>query len=342
MYKQLKGVGIGAGYFSQFHYEAWSRISEIEISAICDNSKEAAQSKANQYGIAKVYTDYKEMLEVEKPDFIDIITPPNTHFEIIKTAANLGIDVICQKPLAPTFAEAREIEVLVKRKNIRCMVHENFRFQPWYRAIKNLLDEEVIGNEVLNINFRMRMGDGWQTDAYLNRQPYFREMPRLLIFETGVHFIDTFQYLAGPIQQVYAKLRRFNRNIKGEDAALVLFDFKNNAQGVFDASRYHESKCPNPRYTFGEMLLETNKGAIQLLQDGSIQIKPLGEPIRQYEYAHQDKNFSGDCVYFTQKHFVDALLNNKSFETDIAGYLHVLKVQEAIYEAAETGKCVNV
>jgi hypothetical protein len=56
--------------------------------------------------------------------------------------------------------------------------------------------------------FRMRMGDGWGEDAYLARQPYFRKMPRMLVYETGVHFIDTFRFLAGEIERVYCALLR--------------------------------------------------------------------------------------------------------------------------------------
>ena len=83
-----------------------------------------------------------------------------------------------------------------------------------------------------------RVGSG----AYLDRQPYFRIMPRLLVFETGVHFVDVFRYLVGEVRQVYAALRRRNAVIAGEDAGLVLFEFDDGATGIWDASRYNESR----------------------------------------------------------------------------------------------------
>ncbi len=73
------------------------------------------------------------------------------------------------------------------------MVHDNFRFQPWHREFRRLLDAGAIGR-LHSISCRTRMGDGWQPDAYLARQPYFRTMPQLLIYETGVHFIDVYRY----------------------------------------------------------------------------------------------------------------------------------------------------
>jgi D-apiose dehydrogenase len=70
-----------------------------------------------QYNIARHYSDYREMLEKEKPDFVDIITPPETHYEMTKFAADRGIDVICQKPLAPAFSEAQKIVAYQKSRH---------------------------------------------------------------------------------------------------------------------------------------------------------------------------------------------------------------------------------
>ena len=99
--KKLRGAGIGAGYFSHFHYEGWSRIPNIDLVAVADLDAEKAQTAANKFGIPTTYTDYKEMLDNEQPDFVDIITQPPSHLELCTYAAQRGIHVICQKPLAP-------------------------------------------------------------------------------------------------------------------------------------------------------------------------------------------------------------------------------------------------
>ena len=74
--KILKGVGIGAGYFSRFQYEAWTRIPEVRITAMCNRHPANAADLMKTYGIRNHYTDWREMLEKEQPDFVDIITPP--------------------------------------------------------------------------------------------------------------------------------------------------------------------------------------------------------------------------------------------------------------------------
>lgn len=330
--KQLKGVGIGAGYFSEFQYEAWQRIPEVEITAICNSKPEKAAPLQHKYQINRHYQDYRRMLLEEKPDFVDIITPPDTHWEICKFAADQGIDIICQKPLAPTFEQAQAIVTYVQEKGVKFMVHENFRFQPWHREIKKLLDHQAIG-KLFNLSFRSRMGDGWGKDAYLARQPYFQKYPRFLVYENGVHFIDTFRYLNGEIQTVCAYLKKFNPVIAGEDFALINFEFKNGALGLWDANRYNESTCENPRYTFGEFLLEGEEGSLRLYQNGTITIKLLGQPEKAHPYVHRDHAFSGDCCYSIQRHFTDHYLQDQPFETNGEDYLKTLAVQEAVYES---------
>ena len=337
----LRGVAIGAGYFSQFHYDAWSRLPSVDLQAVCDVDRAKAESVASRFDIPQVFTDAAEMFDSVRPDFVDIITRPDSHLPLVQLAAERGIDIICQKPLAPTFAESVRLVEVAAQADIRLMVHENFRFQPWHREIKKLLRQGVVGDRLHTLECRTRLGDGWQEDAYLSRQPYFVTMPQLLIFESGVHFIDTYRFLAGEISGVYASLRKLNERIAGEDAGIVMFEFASGAMGLWDASRFNESNCEDPRYTFGEFLVEGNGGSIRLYADGRLTVQPLDLPEHDIVYEHNRKNFAADCVFFTQQHFVDSLLNERPFETSGEEYLKTLKVQEAIYQSAATRQPVR-
>ncbi|AXT61212.1 gfo/Idh/MocA family oxidoreductase [Aquimarina sp. AD10] len=341
MTKKLKGVAIGAGYFSRFQYEAWTRIPEVAITALCDLNTTRAKEVKNTYLIKKQYQDYKEMLIQEKPDFVDIITPPETHFEMCCFAADQGIDIICQKPLAPTYEEAIRLVAYVKSKGVRFVVHENFRFQPWHREIKKIIDHNEIG-DLFNLNFRSRLGDGWGNDAYLERQPYFRDYEKLLIYETGVHYIDTFRYHAGEIKNVYAILKKLNPIIKGEDCGMMILNFKNNAHATWDANRYNESNYLSPRYTFGEYLIDGSKGSIRLYPDGKITIQLLGQNEKEHAYTHNDIGFAGDCCYLFQRDYVDNMIFDGVFETNVDNYLKNLSAQEAVYQSAKINMPVEV
>ena len=137
-----------------------------------------------------------------------------------------------------------------------------------------------------------------------------------MVFETGVHFIDTFRYLGGEIDNVYSILRRLNPVIVGEDAGVLVLQFQSGAVGLWDANRYNECSDDDPRYTFGEFLVEGNGGTIRLYLDGRITIQQLGQPETEHAYHHERRNFSGDCVYTTQRHFVDCMLADRQFRDE--------------------------
>ncbi len=339
MRAELKAVAIGAGYFSDFHYEAWTRIPEVALTAVHNRTESKAREKMAAYGIERCYADWREMIDRERPDFVDIVTPPETHAEICAYAAERGVHIVCQKPLAPTFAQSWRI--VEATRGVRFMVHENFRWQPWHRRIKEIQRQGSIG-DFTHVYFRMRTGDGWGPDAYLSRQPFFRSYPRLLIYETGVHFIDTFRYLLGEAREVYAHLRRLNPVIRGEDAGQVFFKFENGATAILDANRYNEVESGNPRYTFGRMRVDAAGGHLELDTEAKLRLKPLGRAAADVAYSRENRGFAGDCVYALQRHFTDCLLSGEPFESTGEDYLKTLAVVEAVYESAGKGEVVRL
>ena len=339
----LRGVVLGAGYFSRFQYEAWARIPEVEIVAVVNRDVAKAREAAARHGIPRAcaWSDLAAMLEAEKPDFVDIITPPETHLEAVRLAATRGIAIICQKPIAPTFAECVAIVETARRAGVRLMIHENFRWQPWYREMRRLLDAGTLG-ELFSINLCVRLGDGWQNDAYLARQPFFRTYPRLFCYETGVHFIDTFRYLGGEISSVYTRFQKRNPAILGEDAAQIICGFATGATAILDASRYNESDAADPRYTFGLVRLDGRKGHVELDLAGNLTLKLLGQPTRRLDYPHTREGFAGDCVYALQRHFVDCMASGAPFENTGEDYLKSTALMEACYRSQATNQVVTL
>ena len=337
----MRAVAVGAGYFAPFQYEAWTRIPEVEMVAMCDRIQAKAAPIMAKYGVPRYYADWREMIDRERPDFVDIITPPETHEEMCRYAAERGVHIICQKPLAPSYEISQRIVEFTRAAGVRFMVHENFRWQPWYRAIKHIQTEGMIG-DFTHLAFTMRMGDGWGDDAYLARQPFFREYPRLLVYETGVHFIDTFRFLLGDIVSVFAQLRRLNPVIKGEDAGQLMLTFARGATAIWDANRYNEVEAEFPRFTFGSLRIDATRGHLTMATDSTIRVKPLGGAGRDWDYPRQNVNFAGDCVYFLQRHFVDGLLSGREFESNGLDYLKTIEAVEAAYASAERGQVVRL
>ncbi len=260
---------VGAGYFGRFHYDAWSRIEGCALVGLCTRSGRGAADVAAEFGVPATFTDLSAMIEATRPDLLDITAPPRRICTRSRRRRRATRWIICQKPFCRDLAEAREAVRLARADGARVIVHENVRFQPWYREIRRLLDDGAVG-EPYQVTFRLRPGDGQGPDAYLDRQPYFREMPQFLVHETAIHWIDTFRYLLGEVTAVSADLRRLNPAIAGEDAGIVQLRLRSGARGLFDGNRLADHAAANRRLTLGEMELEGSTGTIRL--DGSARI----------------------------------------------------------------------
>jgi len=337
----LKVAVAGAGYFGRFHHEAWTRLDRVELAAVCDLDRAALASVEGEYQVP-VYSDAALMLDEVQPDLLDIATPPPTHLPLIRLAMDRGIAVVCQKPFCTSAEEAIEAVRLSSEAHRFICVHENFRFQPWYRKVKEVLDDGVLG-DIYQVTFRLRPGDGQGPDAYLSRQPYFQKMERFLVHETGVHWIDTFRYLFGNPAAVFADLRKLNPVIAGEDAGMMIFDLPGGVRGVLDANRLADHAADNLRRTMGEMLVEGSAGSLRLDGDARLLLRMHGEvDERQLDYSWIDHGFGGDCVYALCQHVVRHMLDGDILENEAADYLFVQKVEQAVYASAQHGCWVKL
>ena len=338
MPENLRVSCIGAGYFSQFHYDAWKRMAGVDLVAAVDADLE----KATATGVP-AFTDSTQMLEEVKPDIVDIITPPPTHLNMIKAALAISPKaIICQKPFCLDLDQAKEAAQLSAAWGVPIIVHENFRFQPWYRAIKTALTKGLIG-EVQQITFRLRPGDGQGNDAYLDRQPYFQKMERFLVHETAVHWIDTFRYLLGEPKSVFADLRKLNPVIAGEDAGFILFEYDGGMRAVFDGNRHLDHSAENTRCTMGEGLFEGTKGTLELLGDGSVHHRRFGErETSQILPPTTETAFGGGCVEALQSHVVSGITLGSGFENTAKDYLTVIEQEHAIYAAAQSRAWIEI
>ncbi|MEL7212336.1 MAG: Gfo/Idh/MocA family oxidoreductase [Pseudomonadota bacterium] len=322
---------LGAGYFSRFHTESWQRMRDVQLVAQAD------LDPSNCLASVERFDALAPMLDATRPDILDIAIPPAGHLEAIRLACETGVRaIICQKPFCADLTEARIAAKLAEEAAIPLIVHENFRFQPWYRRAAEIMQDGTLG-DIQQVTFRLRTGDGQGPDAYLDRQPYFQTMPRLLVHETAVHWVDTFRYLLGPIRDVYADLRSLNPAVTGEDAGHVIFGFDDGIRALFDGNRHLDHAAENHRMTLGEALIEGTRGVLELTGDGALWQRDFGERDRRCVLEAKDwPGFAGDCVHALQAHVVHALRTGAAFENLATDYLRVLEVEDAIYRSSET------
>lgn len=327
---------VGAGYFAQFHVQGW-QAAGADVVAVCDSVPDKARQMASRFGVPGAFADAEAMLDATDPDLVDVVLPPAGQAAVIRAALARGLPTVCQKPFGVDVVEAHSLTDAAERAGVPLVIHENFRFSPWFRECKRLIDGGFFGR-VHGITFRLRTGDGQGPDAYMERQPYFQQMPRLLVRETGVHYVDTFRYLLGDIVAVTARLRRLNPHIVGEDAATVIFEFANDRQGLFDGNRLNDHPATNPRNTMGEMWLEGERGVMRLDGEARLWWKPHHEPEAIHAYARGGEGPFGGACQALQAHVLCHLCHGTPLENQARHYLDVLRVQEAIYASHASGQ----
>ena len=258
----LRAGLIGCGFISQQHIPAWHASPDAELVAVCDANRARAEERAEQFGISKVYDDVETMLDAEQLDSVDIATRPESHKALATLAAEHGVNVLCQKPLASTMAEGREIAAICARSGVRFMVLEMWRHIPAIKDLKQHLDAGLIGpvHSLRLLGHRRPMS---RVHPVNPDQPYFAEMPRLLIFEMMIHYIDGIRYLMGDVGHVFARAARVNPLIAGEDHALVVFGHTSGAYSMVDCS-WASPADRRPKMGSGDMLLEGRDGSLHL------------------------------------------------------------------------------
>lgn len=331
-------VGIvGYGYFAEFHVKAWQRLASVSLQALAEPNPDRQNAARNAAPQIEVYESVEKMLLENELDIVDVATPPTTHSKLIRPMLGQVRAVICQKPFCENLSRARNLALAAEASTTTLIVHENFRFQPWYREIRDILSGGRIGR-VVQASFRLRPGDGATKDAYLDRQPYFRQMEQFLVRETGIHWIDVFRFLFGEPVAVSADLFRTNPVIAGEDSGTFTFQMADGARIVFDGNRTLDHVAQNRRMTMGEFLIEGTSASLSLSGDGEIKLRNFGSnDWRKHPYSFEDRDFGGDCVYQLQKHVADHLSSDTLLENTATNYLKNLDIQESIYRASDDG-----
>ena len=326
---------VGAGYWAQFQLEGWCAAG-TPVVALCNRTAAKAAPLASRFAVPRCYTDLAQMLDAVQPTLLDVVLPPEVQEDAVRAALERRIPVICQKPFGANLKQARAMTALARQRATPLVIHENFRFAPWFRECRRLIDSGFFGR-VHGISFRLRPGDGQGPRAYLERQPYFQTMPQFLVRETAVHFIDTFRFLLGEVEAVTARLRRLNPAMAGEDSALIIFEFGDARSGLFDGNRLNDHVANNPLRTMGEMWLEGERGVMRLDGQARLWFKPHAGAEREHAYGGLAPGAFGGACTALQAHVLAHLREGAPLENTAADYLANLQVQAAVYHSHTTG-----
>ncbi len=331
----FRGALIGCGYISKQQLLAWQQVRGAEIVAVCDLDSTKARERAREFGIGASYTDMGLMLGEIDLDFVDIATRPMNHLDLVTKIASRGLHVICQKPMAPSMAEAEQMVRICEQAGVVLMINENFRHQAWFRKIWELMDGSALG-----VAHYARFENRWRSTLPtpdFEGQDYFQEMPHLIVYELGVHYLDTARYLFGEAQSIYANLRRISPRIVGEDLAVVVIDF-GDLICLLDLNWYSVPELSTERTTSGRVRIEGTEGTVLLEQDGSLTMyTELGQQVWSFPADTIPQSFVA-----AQQHFVECLRTGQRPETSGVETLKTMELVFAAYQSAKEERTIEL
>jgi len=227
----LIGCGnIGAGG----HLPAYARIPEAELVAVCDIVESLAHAAAARSG-AMPYTDYRQLLEREDINMVDICVPTYLHAHMAIEAMEMGKHVLCEKPMAHTLEASDAMIEAARKAGVKLMIGQVRRFDHRYSSIKGQLDMGKIGRPLFvrraERQFLPFPPDAWQWDSARGGG---------VILDIGVHATDLFRwYLRQEAVEVYAvakSVRKAAREAGSYDHAMITCRFNEGGIGFVEAS----------------------------------------------------------------------------------------------------------
>ncbi len=334
----IEGALIGCGFVSPHHLEGWSRVPGVRIVALCDRDPERLEAAARWLPGARRYAEAASLFDRETSlNFVEICTHPDSHLELVGQAAERGLHVLCQKPAASDRADFLAMIAACDRAGIRLMIHENWRFRPWYRVLRSEIAEGRVGRP---IRLRIMHHDtrALRPDGLVN-QPYLARMPRLILMDVGCHLVDTARSLFGEVRTVAATTARFGLETMGEDVAMLALTFANGALGWLDLTWCAVPEGSRPEWALNPTVVEGTEGTIRLRTDGSLEHTRFDGRRERIEVPLPEAGaVYVDGYAATQRHFIEGLRTGAEHETSGRDNLSTMDVIWAAYRSAEEGR----
>lgn len=190
---RLGVIGLGIG---EHHAREYLKLEGVQVVAVADIACERAQQVARRYGIAHAYTSGPQMLGNEKLDAVSICTTPRSHHELVLAAAEHGLHILCEKPMAPSLAECDDMIAACKRAGVTLLLGFKKRSSPAFRFLK---DKEGEWGQPRIGQVRFQLGPvpkQWFWDENDGGGP---------LIENTAHAFDMLRFLFGEAERVYAE-----------------------------------------------------------------------------------------------------------------------------------------
>ena len=332
--------------------------------AICGRNRENARKMADTWRINQVFTDYADMIDRADLDAIVISTPNDTHYPITMKALQAGLHVLCEKPIALTYAQALEMAALARENGLKTLVPFTYSHMPAARYLKELIDDGYLGTPY-HLNLRYYSG-------YARAGDYLWRLDRKIagsgiIGDLGSHFLHLAEWYFGEINALTCRLTHIvprpsvdpqgNAYEVVDDSCMLVVEYANGAAGVIHCTALCYEDTP-----FGQthhMDFHGSQGTLHCFTDwdkiqqvkgarvGEGMIRELPIPEHIWGNARRDTVHNTYRDMFRSKDFmIRGFINSIVNDSDLAPNLeHGARIQRLISAAIlshETGKRVEV
>lgn len=294
---------VGTKFMGKAHSNAWTQAPKFfdlpvkpVLKLACGQDENAAREFAANWGWQEVETDWRKVVERPDIDIIDISAPPALHKDIAIAAAQHGKHIFCEKPMALSFTEAKEMHAAVEAAGVLHYLNHNYRRTPAVAFARQLIEEGKIGRI---FHWRGTYLQDWITDpnfplTWHLQKKYAGAGPH---YDLNSHSLDLAHYLVGDVTAVTAMMSQvypqrplpsagagtFKAGTVGtgmgdqdvEDASFMLAEFENGALGSFEASRFASGR---KNYNYFEIYGSKGSLAFNLERMNELQYLNLADP----------------------------------------------------------------
>jgi len=249
--KRIQWGIIGCGVIAPWHADSVVQSEYADLVAVCDIDEERGKTFAERYGGVAFYKDYRQMLREGGVEAVSICTPSGLHAEMTVAAAEAGVHVLCEKPMAITVPQLDAMMEAVSKAGIKLGVIFQRRTYETSKRVREAVQSGLLG--------QMTLGDAYL--KYYRSPVYYRSADWRATWELdgggalmnqGVHGIDLLLWIMGDVESVYAKAEAKVRDIEVEDTCVALLTFKNGAYGVIEGTTSSNPGEPTALYLHGE------------------------------------------------------------------------------------------
>ncbi len=311
---QLRVAVIGTGFWGKNQARVFSQLQQAKLICVCDANPKTASTIGSQFNVEST-TDLDSVLSRRDIDAVTICTPTVTHKDVATRALEAGKHVLVEKPMTNTAAEANELLLLAKKKDLRIMPGHIERFNPAVTYLKSLVDEGALGNIMLLVARRVgrwpeRIGDVG------------------VVRDTAIHDIDLARYIfADEVSAVYAQLGSLRHS--KEDYAEIMLQFSKGGTAFIDANWLTPKKTRTMVVTGSDATAELDYITQQVsIESSERTVTP---------------NLDGkEPLTLELTHFAESILNERPFSVNGIDGLRAVEICEAVLTSGTAGRTMTL